>query len=998
MKLSLRNLLVAKAFLFLWILGSGIPLGAQADPPDGKLLRGEVWQEFRYPGTTADFYVSPQGNDAWSGTLAEPNSGRTDGPFATVARAQKAVRELKSRTFLPKTEPVEKRWIGSPHPFGKGKDILVLLRGGCYALPEPLLFSPEDGGERIETNLPSGAFEYHHLKDHYVTYASYPGEKAVLSGGTPVPSWTRKGNTWTAPFSGPEAPMLVVNGEKQILARSPNRGYFRPAELSKTTGELLFRPGEIRNWPDMADNRVVLLLRWHIGISSIARVDPASGTAFFKEPQPGIVIVPPRYYVENVPALLDAPGEWFWDRRAGEISYIPAEGIADPGTARPSVPRLNRLVELRGTAQKPVRNLRFYGLQFEAVSPGPPAGSALRWEYAHGCELVDSWLQSCGGAGVTLGKGCYRNRLLRNRFRTIDQGGIAVVGQARPAQFADIIRENRISYNRLSDCGGLTVAVSDALFTTISHNLIHATRGSYALSLGGWSNLEEAIDGGYRVEYNHLYDVQRDADDSGAIRTAGMTYDSVIRRNLVHDVHAGYFNDNVGFWFDNMSSNWIAEENIFYNLGQGEMKLCAANLTDNTYRHNYRVEAPAAAPEEIIDGEPRFSFRDLEFSLPPAEGRTAAPGSPLSVAALVYNQGSTGILPVYLYLDGKVAQQKPFPVIRGNGRRIQFDFRVYEPGEHQVAIGTTGPASFVVKGSRPLVAVEDLRLSDRRLPLGETVRARSAVTNLTGRPLSAEIRLFIDGREAQKKVAALKEGETGEIEFAFQPPPGSHTVRIENGREESLSVFPLERLDLSRRPVQIYGSAKAAPFEVQADVPANRYRIQASGSDFYHAEDSYATAFLEKIQGDFVATVKISRFGSRTHEWFRAGLFVRNDLRRSFDIEPGSLGSMLVFATPGRAGIEYDEFGNGCMHKADSQNMPENTPFPVWLKLVRRGDRFSGHLSYDGINWVLEKKSVSLPGVGAAVDLGLAAGSCDKQAYWVEFSDWTVEIEKSVKP
>ena len=38
----------------------------------------------------ADFFVSPQGNDDWSGRLAEPN--KDDGPFATVARAQQAVR------------------------------------------------------------------------------------------------------------------------------------------------------------------------------------------------------------------------------------------------------------------------------------------------------------------------------------------------------------------------------------------------------------------------------------------------------------------------------------------------------------------------------------------------------------------------------------------------------------------------------------------------------------------------------------------------------------------------------------------------------------------------------------------------------------------------------------------------------------------------------------------------------------------------------------------
>ena len=35
-----------------------------------------------------NFYVSPNGNDSWSGRLASPNRTRTDGPFATLERAR----------------------------------------------------------------------------------------------------------------------------------------------------------------------------------------------------------------------------------------------------------------------------------------------------------------------------------------------------------------------------------------------------------------------------------------------------------------------------------------------------------------------------------------------------------------------------------------------------------------------------------------------------------------------------------------------------------------------------------------------------------------------------------------------------------------------------------------------------------------------------------------------------------------------------------------------
>src|SRR5689334_7029115 len=43
-----------------------------------------------------DVYVSPTGNDQWSGALAAPKSDGNDGPVATIQRAQKLVRVLRT--------------------------------------------------------------------------------------------------------------------------------------------------------------------------------------------------------------------------------------------------------------------------------------------------------------------------------------------------------------------------------------------------------------------------------------------------------------------------------------------------------------------------------------------------------------------------------------------------------------------------------------------------------------------------------------------------------------------------------------------------------------------------------------------------------------------------------------------------------------------------------------------------------------------------------------
>src|SRR5438270_10114396 len=63
-------------------------------------------------GMSVTFFVSPNGNDNWSGRHPAPNGKGTDGPFATPARAQVAVRRaLRS---------------------GERKPIQVAVRGGKY--------------------------------------------------------------------------------------------------------------------------------------------------------------------------------------------------------------------------------------------------------------------------------------------------------------------------------------------------------------------------------------------------------------------------------------------------------------------------------------------------------------------------------------------------------------------------------------------------------------------------------------------------------------------------------------------------------------------------------------------------------------------------------------------------------------------------------------------------------------------------------------------------
>ena len=138
------------------------------------------------------FFVATDGNDQWSGTLDSPNADQTDGPFATLTRARNAIRQLKLAGALQR--PVE-----------------VLVRGGTYELATPFHLSAGDSGSRQAP----------------ITYAAFPGEEPVLSGGRRITDWQPyRDNIVCAQF--PEAAngrwwfrQLFCNGQRMRRARYP---------------------------------------------------------------------------------------------------------------------------------------------------------------------------------------------------------------------------------------------------------------------------------------------------------------------------------------------------------------------------------------------------------------------------------------------------------------------------------------------------------------------------------------------------------------------------------------------------------------------------------------------------------------------------------------------------------------------------------------------------------------------------------------------------------
>jgi hypothetical protein len=957
----------------------------------GRLVRGVEKTEYTLPSNIADFYVSTKGNDSWSGKLAAPNKNETDGPFASISKAKDAVRLLKLTIYKPKKKAIDIRFKGTPHPFGVGRDILVLIRGGVYSLDKGLEFTAADGGERVETDLPTGAFEYHELKDYYVTYAAYPGEKAIISGGERITGWIQEKNgAWKASIDRPEINDLYANGKRLTLARIPNSGFFYTEGQPTDSASFQFKAGDLKSWSDLETNRIHMTVRWSGIHSSIARVDEKNKKAYLSTPSHDMLIVPPKYYVENLAALMDTANEWFYNKKLSTINFIPNEEMKDPNLSEVSFPKLSNLLSATGSREKPIRNLRIYNLDFQNTLSG--GAGTLSFQYAKNCELLKNRIENVSQAAIHFGIGSYHNLISRNVINDSKGSGIIIAGAPKPDNWEDVVSDNMISYNKITNIQIAATGIStyNAIRSTVTNNYINNV-GSYGITLGSWPNIEETSDGSHLAAYNHVAFTNMKRDDEGGIAVYGLSPGSVVRNNLIHDVHPAETNENVALFFQNMSSGWKVYDNTYYNLKQGEMKLCACYLVDNLYENNIIVESPANKPEEIIEGSAKLSYANVEIK--PLDVPTT--GHEFLITATISNSGSTGMEEIYLYVDGKVVSAKKLPFISNNARKIEFKYKFCDPGKHIVAIGKSSTKSVVVAGNPIYIIYRNLKSTIKEIPAGDSVEISAEAMNMRAEALSQKVVLTIDGKVAATKAIAFQENDSKQISFSILPSLGTHTITIGDQPPLKVHVYPVQKIDIAKASFLTYTTTTAKPSKFNFNTQQNHFEITAAGTDFLHAEDSYGTIYLKQaIEGNFVATVKVVGFSEGISEWFRAGIFVRNDLTKGDGKKPATLGSFLLFSTTKRYGAQWDEFGDGCMHNTKSKNYGVDNPIPVWIKLVRHGNSFTGYYSFDGKNWTISRVSGDIPGMAAKMDIGLAGGANDQKVSTVTFEDFQISVEK----
>lgn len=549
-----------------------------------------------FPGSFEQYYVSPTGNDRWSGRLPEATADGTDGPWATLGGARNRLRARKG--LGEKTDTLA--GLGAATP------VVVWLRGGRYPVNAPVVFEPADSAP--------------------VTYAAYPGETPILDGGRRITGWrveTVNGRTaWVASL--PEVAagkwqfrQLFVNGERRARPRLPKAGLFRMESVPGMPlprgwgngGQTQFvgAAGDVQSFHNLGDVEVVYLHFWIEERSPITAFDPASRLVTMARPSRTALVGShgsqlADYYLDNVSEALTEPGEWYLDRAAGQLTYLPLPG-EDPETTEVFAPATLQLLKLVGDpeAGAPVEFLRFQGITFQhtdwrhpgedaAASADPLCGSAarlsrgndaaasqaacdvpgvIRLRGARHCAFEDCTVRNVGWYGFELAEGCAGIRLVGNELVDLGAGGVKINGHGAGEPAWGRTAGNRVTDNHIHQAGrifhsAIGILSMHSADNVLAHNHIHDLFYS-GISCGWVWGYGANVSANNRIEKNHIHHIgQGLLSDMGGVYLLGIQPGTVVRGNLIHDVEKAHYG-GWALYTDEGSSHIVLEDNVCHS-------------------------------------------------------------------------------------------------------------------------------------------------------------------------------------------------------------------------------------------------------------------------------------------------------------------------------------------------------------------------------------------------------------------------------------------------
>ncbi len=416
----------------------------------------------------------------------------------------------------------------------KNKQVEIYIEKGKYYLTKTIRLSSKDWAEK---------------------QLSITGNNAIVSAGKKLNlKWVRYDQKiWMASLDSNPFEQLFLNNQEQILARYPNYD----STIKNFKGFAADALEKLKSWKNPKGAFVHALHHgewgsFHYQVNEVKNNEIIwSGGWQNNRPAP----LHKNYrFVENAFEALDSPNEWYYDKNNKTLYYYPSPGIY-PNNAIFEASNLMHSVEIIGTEQNPIKNIKISGIKFQhnertfmqAYEPLLRSdwriyrGGALLLENTENCVISECEFSDMGGNAVFFSRYNKNSTIKSSLFHDLGASAICFVGDTSAVRSATFQYDFFISYEKLDKSPGpknekypRQCTASDNLIYSIakvekqstgvhiemsseilvSHNSIYdVPRAGINIGSGAW--------GGHIFEYNDVFDTVQETGDHGSFNAWG---------------------------------------------------------------------------------------------------------------------------------------------------------------------------------------------------------------------------------------------------------------------------------------------------------------------------------------------------------------------------------------------------------------------------------------------------------------------------------------------
>ena len=534
---------------------------------------------------SAKIYVSLNGSDGGTGDV--------DHPLRTLEAARAMVRTVKTKT---------------------NGDIFVYLRGGVYYLDQTFCLGKDDGGQGDQT----------------IHYASYPGERATLSGGRPISGWQSANDRgiYFADARGLNFRELyaeAIAGPQLRRARFPKTGYLTLTSYNFANGaatslaiesnplinglgnEARFAGAEAVISKEHTLSRLRINYASHVTSSdlrlSLVDADARAEAQFVGSANAFMIKTPFRIHFENSLSFLSDAREWFLDPAFNRVYLIPDAGV---DLSAVIAPKLETIVAVEGDFDARIGNLAFEDLDIKhaawtyASTHAYVGGQAVRCTNADAlpCEATGgvtiknathvafrrNRIMRMGGHGVVVGANTDQIQISANYVAEIQGNGVMFqtfegFRYAEASARTDLVSvDNNIIETIGLGYDGVGIFVPYATRVSIRNNQISGVANS-GISFGYFFDYAKAklafTPNGNSIYRNDISNVMLTYQDGGGIYTLPATENLLVAENYIHDIPKsvvspkGWAGLQPGLYLDMLTNHATFRDNYLANLFDG---------------------------------------------------------------------------------------------------------------------------------------------------------------------------------------------------------------------------------------------------------------------------------------------------------------------------------------------------------------------------------------------------------------------------------------------